>query len=77
VVGSKFDIVFFTYAYKESSLLNFLGTLNKAQLAAILDRHHFSYSQAKPIKDVSKIGGGYNYKNILIVDEKTNNKYYP
>lgn len=72
-----FDIVFFTSAYKESSMLNFLGTLGKAELVGILDRHNFSYLQAKPIKDISKLGGGYVKKNILVLDEKIHSKYYP
>lgn len=31
---------------------------------------------AKPIKDISKIGGGYPDDKVLVIDEKANAKYY-
>lgn len=66
----------FTHADKDSSLLNFLGILDKAEILAVLDRHYMTYLTAKPVKDISKIGGGYPSSNVLVVDDKLNSKYY-
>ena len=50
--------------------------MDKAPILSVLDRHHFSYLAAKPIKDISKIGGGYPISNILVIDDRVNAKYY-
>ena len=71
-----FDVIFFTHTDKESSLLNFMGFLDKLSIMGILDKHHLTYRGAKKIKDLSKIGGGYDMKKILVVDDKQNHKYY-
>jgi hypothetical protein len=35
-----------------------------------------THLSAKPIKDISKLGGGFPSNKILIVDDKINAKYY-
>lgn len=71
-----FDIVFFTHADKESSLLNFLGVLDQAEILGVLDKHYLTHLTAKLTKDISKIGGGYPQNKILVLDDKNNSKYY-
>ena len=41
-----------------------------------MDKHYITYKQAKPIKDIHKIGGGYKNDKILVIDDKHNSKYY-
>ena len=75
-LGKQFEIVFFTSTNKESSLLNFMGFLDKLEIMGILDKSNMTYKGAKRIKDLSKIGGGYEQKKMLIIDDKQNHKYY-
>lgn len=42
----------------------------------MLDRHHLTHRQAKTIKDIVKIGGGYPKSKILVLDEKANSRFY-
>lgn len=35
-----------------------------------------THLNAKPIKDINKIGGGYGKNKVLVIDDKNNTKYY-
>lgn len=50
--------------------------LDKAEILGILDKHFMTHFSAKLIKDINKIGGGYQNNKILVLDEKSNAKYY-
>ena len=75
-MNNYFDILLFTHTDKDESLLNFLGVLDKAEILGILDRHFMTYRKAMPVKEISKVGGGYPAKKVLVIDEKVNAKYY-
>jgi hypothetical protein len=36
----------------------------------VLDKHHLTYLNAKPVKNISNIGGEYSLNKILAVDLK-------
>ena len=53
-----------------------MGILENSQILSVLDKYYLTYLAAKPIKNISKIGGGYSKDKVLVLDEKVNAKYY-
>ena len=49
-----------------------MAILDKFQILGILDKHYFSHKKAKVIKDIEKIGAGFDMKKTLILDDKQN-----
>ena len=41
-----------------------------------MDKGYLSFKGGKTVKDISKIGTGYNLKHMLILDDKNNHNYY-
>ena len=45
-------------------------------MLGVLDKAFLTYREAKIVKDVSKVGGGFELRKTLIVDDKSNHKFY-
>lgn len=75
-LSQEFSIVLFTAHEKESSLLNFIGSLDKNKVLGVLDKNYLTYLEGKPHKNISKVCASFPRENILVLDEKSNLHLY-